>query len=367
VRAGELSRARVRGGGECGLRCYSSGMETNLRKPWLVAVWPGMGGVAQIAGSYLVRKLGAEPIAELDARAFFDVDSISIKDGLVQPAGHSRNVFYGWRNPDGMRDLLILIAERQPSQQGYRYCESLLEIAARYGVERVFTFAAMATPILPAAVPRVFAVGTRPELLPELRRDGAMLLNEGEITGLNGVFVAAAAARELPGFCLLGEFPFFAAGVPNPKASAAVLRVFNELSGIRLDMAEIDADARTIERNLTQHLEGLQQAARQAARGEGEGEEPGTEDYGAGFDDEPAEREESAERDEEPGAGEATPRIRPPRRKPLSPEAAERIDQLFVQAKKDRARALELKAELDRLGLFKEFEDRFLDLFKQGG
>ena len=34
---------------------------------------------------------------------------------------------------------------------------------------------------------------------------------------------------------------------------------------------------------------------------------------------------------------------------------------------KDRSRAFELKQELDRLEVFKEYEDRFLDLFKKPG
>jgi hypothetical protein len=42
----------------------------------------------------------------------------------------------------------------------------------------------------------------------------------------------------------------------------------------------------------------------------------------------------------------------------------QRIEGLFGQAAKDRSKAFELKQELDRLGLFKEYEDRFLDLFK---
>ena len=42
-----------------------------------------------------------------------------------------------------------------------------------------------------------------------------------------------------------------------------------------------------------------------------------------------------------------------------------RIEQLFEQAGQDRAAAYELKRELDRLGVFKEYEDRFLDLFKK--
>jgi uncharacterized protein len=43
----------------------------------------------------------------------------------------------------------------------------------------------------------------------------------------------------------------------------------------------------------------------------------------------------------------------------------ERIEQILDQAKQDRALAYELKRELDRLGVFKEYEDRFLDLFKK--
>jgi hypothetical protein len=42
-----------------------------------------------------------------------------------------------------------------------------------------------------------------------------------------------------------------------------------------------------------------------------------------------------------------------------------RVEELFDQAAKDRSKAFELKRELDRLGLFKEYEDRFLDLFKK--
>jgi hypothetical protein len=43
----------------------------------------------------------------------------------------------------------------------------------------------------------------------------------------------------------------------------------------------------------------------------------------------------------------------------------QRIERLFEQAGKDRSKAFELKQELDRLGVFKDYEDRFLDLFKE--
>ena len=40
---------------------------------------------------------------------------------------------------------------------------------------------------------------------------------------------------------------------------------------------------------------------------------------------------------------------------------------MFAKAREDRAKAFELKEELDRLGVFDQYEDRFLDLFKTGG
>ena len=49
----------------------------------------------------------------------------------------------------------------------------------------------------------------------------------------------------------------------------------------------------------------------------------------------------------------------------LNSEDRRRIEQLFTQAREDRAKAYELKRELDRLDVFREYEDRFLDLFKK--
>ena len=49
----------------------------------------------------------------------------------------------------------------------------------------------------------------------------------------------------------------------------------------------------------------------------------------------------------------------------LSGEDRQRIERLFEQAKLDRSSAYELKRELDRLEVYREYEDRFLDLFKK--
>ena len=49
----------------------------------------------------------------------------------------------------------------------------------------------------------------------------------------------------------------------------------------------------------------------------------------------------------------------------LPQSVKEKIENLFELAKKDIGKANELKQELDRWNVYKEYEDRFLDLFKK--
>jgi hypothetical protein len=48
----------------------------------------------------------------------------------------------------------------------------------------------------------------------------------------------------------------------------------------------------------------------------------------------------------------------------LDQDTRKHIEQLFLEAKNDRSNAPALKQELDRLGVFDQYEDSFLDLFK---
>jgi len=48
-------------------------------------------------------------------------------------------------------------------------------------------------------------------------------------------------------------------------------------------------------------------------------------------------------------------------------DARAQIERLFEDARRDPAKAMPLKNELDRLGVFKKYEDRFLDLFRRAG
>jgi predicted ATP-grasp superfamily ATP-dependent carboligase len=298
-----------------------------------------MGSVALIAAGYLVHELGAESLpsseGELPSEEFFDLNELEVRDGLIGPLVGPRGIFHRWRNPGGGRELIVFLSEAQPSHRHVTYGNRIVDIAMRLGVERVVTFASLASALHPSENPKVWGVATDASTLEELRRAEVEPIASGQIGGLNGLLLAVAAARGLSGMCFLAEIPFFAMRVPNPKAARAALSVFSVLAGIDVSLDALSAQAAMVDRALIEAMQKMESD---------DAEEPS----------EPAESRGPAEE------------VEPEQEKPaLDAEAKARIEQLFEIVRADPSQAVRLKNELDRLGVFAEYEGRFLDLFRR--
>jgi hypothetical protein len=295
--------------------------------------------VALTAGYYLMTKLQMREADPLPAGDLFDVDQVQVDEGLVRTARLPENQLFIWKDPAKRRDIILLIGEAQPPTGKFAFCGRLLDYAERLGVKDVFTFAAMATDMHPRAASRVVGVATHAEGRAKLREAEVEIMEEGQITGLNGVFLGAAALRGMRGIGLLGEMPAFATQVPFPKASKAVLEIFARLAGLEIDFQELEEYGQSMENQLAEVLDKLRQAIQQQQKAE-------------------AGEEETLPKADGPEAPE-------PER--LTEEDRQRIERLFAQAGRERSKAFELKRELDRLGAFRTYENRFLDLFRKAG
>lgn len=300
-----------------------------LNNPRLLAIWPGMGHVALNAGIYLLSRLSITPYAELEAADLFESDDVEVKEGLILPMRRPRNRFLLWKDPSKRNDVLIFLGESQPPLGKTGFCKEIIEVSKKVGITRVDTFAAMATAMHPSHPSRTFGAATDGERLKELQRMEISLLKGGSIAGLNGILLGSAAEAGMHGTCLLGEMPHIFAQLPFPKASLAILEAYLTMTGIEIDLEELKEQAKAVEDQLGELLDRIQSQL-------------------AGDDE------------NEPG-----PEFRPvPEEKDADDPYSKRIDDMFSQAKKDRSKAFELKKELDRLGVFKKYEDRFLDLFR---
>jgi len=311
-------------------------------KPWMIAAWPGMGSVASIAALYLVRELNMTEAEELPPGGHFDVSDVEAREGLIAPVRLPRGRFFSWTNPGPGRDLVVFLHEAQPSYACLSYAEKLLDVAQRKGVERVVTFASLACGLHPSEHPKVSGVATDAAALDELRRAEVSPIADGQIGGLNGLLLGAAAARGMTGVGLLAEIPFFAMRVANPKAARAALSVFSVLAGIDVSLDALSRQAAAFDLAMAEAIERM--------RRESEVNEPEEVDVdGEGVEPEPSPAPDA----KQSAADEAA--------------AIARIEELFELASRDVTHAVRLKQELDRQGVFGKYEERFLDLFRRAG
>jgi len=320
-----------------------------LKNPCLIVAWPGMGEVAFKAATYLIEKLKAQELAEIPPQDFFYLTGSVIEAGILNLPALPYGKFYYWKRPAVKRsgatkatsqknetsDLIIFVSDAQPDlTKAEEYCAIIMKLAKLYKTKMVISFAAMPQPIEHTQNPGVWLAATHKELSEVINKQHAMqLLSEGQISGLNGLFLGMAKREGFNGFCLLGEVPLYTIQVENPRASYAVLEALNKIINLDIDFSDLLEQAHNMEEQINKLLEFLKVGPSPIA----------------------------------PIGEEEIEKIK----KTLSQltklpvSVKEKIEKLFIEAKTDIAKAHQLKDELDKWNVYREYEDRFLDLFKK--
>ena len=205
----------------------------------LIAAWPGIGNLSLIVTRYLREKLNAEEIGEIEPSAFFDPIGVMVKDNVVEAPQFPEGKFYYWHNSEGKKDILFFISDEQPSYKGYDLANFILDVAKKFKVKRIYTFAAAIAKIHHTEQPKVWGVATRPALVDFLKKFEVVLRGRLQIAGLNGLLLGVAKERGMEGICLLGEVPSYTTRIPNPKASLAVMKVLLKVLGIEIDITDL--------------------------------------------------------------------------------------------------------------------------------
>jgi len=219
--------------------------------------WPGIGNIGIITIDTLRSEIQAEELGEIEPWDFFYPTKVIIRAGILEDMQFPRNKFYYKRLGD--KDIIFFIGEEQPSARGMTYAEGgkayemanlVLDVAERFGCQRVYTSGAAVALTHHDLKPRVWAVANRKDLIGEAKGHANTILmsevegrgNQGNITGLNGLLIGAAKKRGLEGFCLMGETPDYLSRVPfpYPKASQSILEVFASILGISIDFSALD-------------------------------------------------------------------------------------------------------------------------------
>jgi len=257
-----------------GIKFYK---EPKLEKPDLICGWPGIGRIGIMAVDYLRRATAAQEMGEIEPWDFFEPQSVIIRDGLLKELEFPTNKFYYQRL--GNKDMLLFIGEEQPSEgmrlyaageKAYRMANLVLDIAEKFGSQRVYTSGAAVTQTHHTLKPRVWAVPNSKDLIDEVRNyDNTILMSEigerhgqGAISGLNGLLLGVARKRGMKALCLMGEIPYYlqASPWPYPQASISVLEVLTSILGTDIDIVPLDEMSKKIGESIEAFLGNLYEA-----------------------------------------------------------------------------------------------------------
>ena len=306
-----------------------------LRSPYLIVAWPGMGEVAATAANYLINELKAQEFAQINPEEFFYSTGSVISSGILEVPLLPQSKFYYWKNKTGKNDLIIFLSNAQPDlSKADSYAKLIIKLAFDLGVESIISFASMPQATDHTHKPEVWFAATDQKIKENLKKFNFRALQEGQISGMNGLFLGMAKKAGLKGFCLLGDIPLYTIQIENPKASAAVLGAFGKILDIQINLQPLKEQAQEMENEINKLLEYLKLGA------------PG---QSAPIGEEEVELIKKA-------LGQLT-------KLPVS--IKEKIEKLFQESRANIAKASELKAELDKWNVYKEYEDSFLDLFRK--
>jgi len=258
-----------------------------------------------------------------------------IQDGILNVPQLPQGKFYYWKNKSGKNDLIIFISNAQPDlAKAEIYSQRIIHIAKSFNVEMIISFASMPQPIDHTQEPGVWLATTLVDLKNSLKKYDFNILSEGQISGMNGLFLGIAKKEGFKGICLLGEMPLYTIQIENPKASQAVLGALCKILNIQIDFTDLIEQTRILEGEINKLLDYLKLGPQGQSGPIGEEEIEKIKKTLSQLTKLPA-------------------------------SMKERIEKLFEQTKTDITKANELKAELDKWNVYKEYEDRFLDLFRK--
>jgi len=175
----------------------------NLRSPYLICGFPGTGYVGKMVVDHLIQELKAVHLADIYCTSFPPRVIIGT-DGTVDL---TRNSIYYSRHCEAHKDDLVFVTgDAQPvsPESEYYLAEEILKIVTQFDTKQVFTLGAYITGAF-AEKPKVYCMSTDLETLHSLSTQDISHLDNGSVTGMNGLVIGIAKLLDMKGVCFLAE------------------------------------------------------------------------------------------------------------------------------------------------------------------
>ena len=230
---------------------------------WVDAGSGGTGGVRHLIGSLKSRKL-----AEIDPEDFYSFTDtrplVSIVGAGERAVHWPRGEFHG-ATIEHTSDLVLFVAP-EPNLKWRTFASVVLDGMQHFGVQSMVCIGSIFGAVSHRGDVRMTGWANGDSLNETLTRNNVVFTNYEGPTGFVTVLLSEAEKRGLPALAVYGFAPNYIQGVPNPRVSHALLQTFSSITGVPLDLHELDRAGRALSRQVDRLLKDQPQLREQVER-----------------------------------------------------------------------------------------------------
>ncbi len=205
--------------------------------------WNDAADSASDAVAWLAANLEGRPFARIDPERYYDFQTtrphVVVRDGVAERITWPENQFSAATGAGSPHDLIILRGV-EPNFGWRSFCDTVVHVARETGCELVVTLGALLADVPHTRTPTITGTATDPELIERLGLERSRY--EGP-TGIVGVLHDACRNADLVSASLWAPVPHYVASAPDPMASRELVSRFAQLTGLDLDLTELDLAA----------------------------------------------------------------------------------------------------------------------------
>jgi predicted ATP-grasp superfamily ATP-dependent carboligase len=243
------------------LRAIEDLESQHLRRPFAIVGfggWIDAGFAATGAIKYLVEQLDAKRVAEIDPEPFYAFTDTRPRVSHPSPGRREpvwpKAEWFVVRMPEDVPHDLVLFTAPEPNLRWRGFTSLVLDVFQKLGTETLVSFGAVLAPVHHRAQPPLRGWATTDSLRTLLRRRQIGSGRYEGPTGITTVLLAAARDRGMPAFSLSTSSPSYLTDMPNPRASAALLRAAGEIGAITFPLMDLEAESRVVAERVDQFL-----------------------------------------------------------------------------------------------------------------
>lgn len=210
------------------------------------AGWPDAAEASTRAVQYLVNKLPARRLADIDPEEFYDFNTVrpltKVNSRGERTIRWPENTFFYSVSEPGEPGVILLVGI-EPSHKWRAFTQLVLGVAEEFGVETVVTLGSLLDAVPHTRDVKVTGVATTQPFRDELAGLGMRDSGYQGPSAIHTALLDACTTKGIPYLSLWGHGPHYVNITPNPVVSHALLTRLEQVTGVKADLNELTESA----------------------------------------------------------------------------------------------------------------------------